>query len=70
MSFNMEEACASLEAGSANGAQIVLTTLSSSDRKSFSHVSHGFHLIIIDEAVQANEVAVLPSISAGAAACF
>ncbi|XP_017701394.2 helicase sen1-like isoform X2 [Phoenix dactylifera] len=68
-SFNMEDARASLEASFANEAEIVFTTLSSSGRKLFSRLSHGFDMVVIDEAAQASEVAVLPPLSLGAARC-
>ncbi|XP_030548808.1 uncharacterized ATP-dependent helicase C29A10.10c-like [Rhodamnia argentea] len=67
--FNLEEARASLEASYANEAEIVFTTVSSSGRKLFSRLSHGFDMVVIDEAAQASEVAVLPPLSLGAARC-
>uniref|UniRef100_A0A0E0M547 Cytochrome b561 domain-containing protein n=1 Tax=Oryza punctata TaxID=4537 RepID=A0A0E0M547_ORYPU len=67
--FNMEDARASLEASFANEAEIVFTTVSSSGRKLFSRLSHGFDMVVIDEAAQASEVAVLPPLSLGAARC-
>ncbi|KAI4389790.1 hypothetical protein MLD38_001974 [Melastoma candidum] len=67
--FNVEEARASLEASYANEAEIVFTTVSSSGRKLFSRLSHGFDMVVIDEAAQASEVAVLPPLSLGAARC-
>ncbi|XP_016461304.2 putative helicase MAGATAMA 3 [Nicotiana tabacum] len=67
--FNMEEARASLEASFANEAEIVFTTVSSSGRKLFSRLTHGFDMVVIDEAAQASEVAVLPPLSLGAARC-
>ncbi|KAB1206603.1 Helicase sen1 [Morella rubra] len=68
-SFNLEEARANLEASFANEAEIVFTTVSSSGRKLFSRLSHGFDMVVIDEAAQASEVAVLPPLSLGAARC-
>ncbi|KAL6642551.1 hypothetical protein ACP70R_020732 [Stipagrostis hirtigluma subsp. patula] len=68
-SFNLEDARASLEASFANEAEIVFTTVSSSGRKLFSRLSHGFDMVVIDEAAQASEVAVLPPLSLGAARC-
>ncbi|WOK91590.1 helicase sen1 isoform X4 [Canna indica] len=68
-SFNMEDARASLEASFANEAEIVFTTVSSSGRKIFSRLTHGFDMVVIDEAAQASEVAVLPPLSLGAARC-
>ncbi|XP_010261244.1 PREDICTED: uncharacterized protein LOC104600108 isoform X2 [Nelumbo nucifera] len=68
-SFNMEEARANLEASFANEAEIVFTTVSSSGRKLFSRLTHGFDMVVIDEAAQASEVAVLPPLSLGAARC-
>uniref|UniRef100_A0A5B6ZND2 ATP-dependent helicase C29A10.10c n=1 Tax=Davidia involucrata TaxID=16924 RepID=A0A5B6ZND2_DAVIN len=68
-SFNLEEARANLEASFANEAEIVFTTVSSSGRKLFSRLTHGFDMVVIDEAAQASEVAVLPPLSLGAARC-
>ncbi|GMH20618.1 hypothetical protein Nepgr_022459 [Nepenthes gracilis] len=65
--FNLEEARASLEASFANEAEIVFTTLSSSGRKLFSRLTHGFDIVVIDEAAQASEVALLPPFCLGAA---
>ncbi|XP_012841037.1 PREDICTED: probable helicase MAGATAMA 3 [Erythranthe guttata] len=67
--FNLEEARADLEASFANEAEIVFTTVSSSGRKLFSRLTHGFDMVVIDEAAQASEVAVLPPLSLGAARC-
>lgn len=67
--FVMEEARASLEASFANEAEIVFTTVSSSGRKLFQRLAHGFDMVVIDEAAQASEVAVLPPLSLGAARC-
>ncbi|KAL9678573.1 hypothetical protein QQ045_016419 [Rhodiola kirilowii] len=67
--FNMEEARANLEASFANEAEIVFTTVSSSGRKLFSRLTHGFDMVVIDEAAQASEAAVLPPLSLGAARC-
>ncbi|KAL8158565.1 hypothetical protein V2J09_000102 [Rumex salicifolius] len=67
--FNLEEARASLEASFANEAEVVFTTLSSSGRKLFSRLTHGFDMVVIDEAAQASEMAVLPPLSLGAARC-
>ncbi|KAM7518597.1 hypothetical protein LguiB_017559 [Lonicera macranthoides] len=67
--FNLEEARASLEASFANEAEIVFTTVSSSGRRLFSRLSHGFDMVVIDEAAQASEVAVLPPLALGAARC-
>ncbi|CAM8889725.1 unnamed protein product [Rhodiola kirilowii] len=67
--FNFEEARASLEASFANEAEIVFTTVSSSGRKLFSRLAHGFDMVVIDEAAQASEVAILPPLSLGATRC-
>ncbi|CAA0805655.1 P-loop containing nucleoside triphosphate hydrolases superfamily protein [Striga hermonthica] len=67
--FNLEDARANLEASFANEAEIVFTTVSSSGRKLFSRLTHGFDMVVIDEAAQASEVAVLPPLSLGAARC-
>ncbi|CAL5348743.1 unnamed protein product [Camellia sinensis] len=67
--FNLEEARASLEASFANEAEIVFTTVSSSGRKLFSRLTHGFDMVVIDEAAQASEVGILPPLSLGAARC-
>ncbi|KAH6759013.1 P-loop containing nucleoside triphosphate hydrolases superfamily protein [Perilla frutescens var. frutescens] len=68
-SFNLEEARANLEASFANEAEIVFTTVSSSGRKLFSRLTHGFDMVVIDEAAQASEVGILPPLSLGAARC-
>ncbi|KAG9451589.1 hypothetical protein H6P81_011554 [Aristolochia fimbriata] len=67
--FNLEEARSNLEASFANEAEIVFTTVSSSGRKLFSRLTHGFDMVVIDEAAQASEVAVLPPLALGAARC-
>ncbi|KAL6493163.1 hypothetical protein OROGR_032922 [Orobanche gracilis] len=67
--YNSEEARANLEASFANEAEIVFTTVSSSGRKLFSRLTHGFDMVVIDEAAQASEVGVLPPLSLGAARC-
>ena len=67
--FNLEEARSKLEASFANEAEIVFTTVSSSGRKLFTRLSHGFDMVVIDEAAQASEVAILPPLSLGAARC-
>ncbi|KAH6827842.1 P-loop containing nucleoside triphosphate hydrolases superfamily protein [Perilla frutescens var. hirtella] len=67
--FNLEEARANLEASFANEAEIVFTTVSSSGRKLFSRLTHGFDMVVIDEAAQASEVGILPPLSLGAARC-
>ncbi|KQJ96146.1 uncharacterized ATP-dependent helicase C29A10.10c [Brachypodium distachyon] len=67
--FNLEDARSSLEASFANEAEIVFTTVSSSGRRLFSRLSHGFDMVVIDEAAQASEVGVLPPLALGAARC-
>ncbi|XP_078436793.1 uncharacterized protein LOC144707525 [Wolffia australiana] len=67
--FNLDEARARLEASFASEAEIVFTTVSSSGRKLFSRIAHGFDMVVIDEAAQASEVAILPPLSLGAARC-
>ncbi|CAI9116342.1 OLC1v1017458C1 [Oldenlandia corymbosa var. corymbosa] len=67
--FSLEDARANLEASFANEAEIVFTTVSSSGRKLFSRLTHGFDMVVIDEAAQASEVGVLPPLSLGAARC-
>ena len=67
--FNLDEARTSLETSFANEAEIVFTTLSSSGRKLFSRLTHGFDMVVIDEAAQASEVGILPPLSLGAARC-
>lgn len=67
--YLLEDARAKLEASFANEAEIVFTTVSSSGRRLFSHLAHGFDMVVIDEAAQASEVAVLPPLSLGAARC-
>ncbi|CAA6671833.1 unnamed protein product [Spirodela intermedia] len=68
-SFSLAEASAELEASFADEAEIVFTTLSSSGRRLFSRLTHGFDMVVIDEAAQAGEVAVLPPLVLGAARC-
>ncbi|KAF9610312.1 hypothetical protein IFM89_021982 [Coptis chinensis] len=68
-SFNLEEARANLEASFANEAEIVFTTVSSSGRKLFTRLTHGFDMVVVDEAAQASEVAILPPLALGAARC-
>ncbi|KVH99549.1 putative helicase MAGATAMA 3 [Cynara cardunculus var. scolymus] len=60
--FNLEEARASLEASFANEAEVVFTTVSSSGRKLFSRLTHGFDMVVIDEAAQASEYRMHPQI--------
>jgi len=48
----------------------VFSTVSSSGRKSFQHLTHDFDMEFIDEAAQASKVAVLPPLSLGAAQCI
>ncbi|KAI5072004.1 hypothetical protein GOP47_0012110 [Adiantum capillus-veneris] len=67
--FSLEDARAKLEASFANEAEIVFTTVSSSGRRLFNHLTHGFDMVVIDEAAQASEAAVLPPLSLGAARC-
>ncbi|KAG8641877.1 hypothetical protein MANES_12G040200v8 [Manihot esculenta] len=67
--FNLDEARSSLEASFANEAEIVFTTVSSSGRKLFSRLTHGFDMVVIDEAAQASEVGVLPPLALGAPRC-
>ncbi|XP_037459597.1 uncharacterized ATP-dependent helicase C29A10.10c-like [Triticum dicoccoides] len=67
--FNLEDARSNLEASFANEAEIVFTTVSSSGRRLFSRLSHGFDMVVIDEAAQASEVGVLPPLALGAARC-
>ncbi|XP_052202174.1 helicase sen1-like [Diospyros lotus] len=67
--FNLNEARANLEASFANEAEIVFTTVSSSGRKLFSRLTHGFDMVVIDEAAQASEVAILPPLCLGVARC-
>lgn len=67
--FRPEDARRKLEASFANEAEIVFTTVSSSGRKIFSQLAHGFDMVVIDEAAQASEVAVLPPLSLRAARC-
>ncbi|KAJ6854345.1 putative ATP-dependent helicase-like [Iris pallida] len=67
--FNLEDARTQLETSFANEAEIVFTTVSSSGRRIFSNLSHGFDMVVIDEAAQASEVAVLTPLVLGAARC-
>ncbi|KAF6149169.1 hypothetical protein GIB67_026025 [Kingdonia uniflora] len=66
---NYEEARANLEASFANEAEVVFTTVSSSGRKLFSRLTHGFDMVVVDEAAQASEVGALPPLALGAARC-
>jgi senataxin len=67
--FSLEDARTKLEASFANEAEIVFTTISSSGRRLFNHLSRGFDMVVIDEAAQASEVAILPPLSLGATRC-
>ncbi|KAL3681980.1 hypothetical protein R1sor_000002 [Riccia sorocarpa] len=67
--FSHDEARQKLEASFANEAEIVFTTVSSSGRRIFTKLAHGFDMVVIDEAAQASEVAVLPPLSLRAARC-
>ncbi|KAL5703926.1 hypothetical protein ACHQM5_022418 [Ranunculus cassubicifolius] len=67
--FNLEDARSNLEASFANEAEILFTTVSSSGRKLFTRLTHGFDMVVIDEAAQASEVGVLPPLALSAARC-
>ncbi|KAL2610776.1 hypothetical protein R1flu_022468 [Riccia fluitans] len=67
--FSYDDARQKLEASFANEAEIVFTTVSSSGRRIFTKLAHGFDMVVIDEAAQASEVAVLPPLSLRAARC-
>ncbi|KAG6543891.1 hypothetical protein Mapa_014731 [Marchantia paleacea] len=67
--FSHDDARQKLEASFANEAEIVFTTVSSSGRRIFTKLAHGFDMVVIDEAAQASEVAVLPPLSLRAARC-
>ncbi|KAJ7540105.1 hypothetical protein O6H91_10G001500 [Diphasiastrum complanatum] len=64
-----EEARGKLEASFASEAEVVFTTVSSSGRRLFTNLARGFDIVVIDEAAQASEVAVLPPLSLGAGRC-
>jgi senataxin len=58
-----------LEASFVDEAEIVFTTLTSSSRRVFRQLTHGFDTVLIDEAAQANEVATLIPFLHGARRC-
>ena len=60
---------AALEASFVDDAEIVFTTLTSSSRKVFRQLTHGFDTVLIDEAAQANEMATLIPFLHGARRC-
>ncbi len=55
-----------LEASFVNEAELVFTTLASAGRTVFARLSHGFDVVLIDEAAQASEVAALVPLRHGA----
>ncbi|CAM6105716.1 unnamed protein product [Calypogeia fissa] len=67
--YSHDDARQKLEASFANEAEIVFTTVSSSGRRIFQKLAHGFDMVVIDEAAQASEVAVMPPLSLRAARC-
>ncbi|KAJ7518585.1 hypothetical protein O6H91_21G075400 [Diphasiastrum complanatum] len=67
--ISQAEARGKLEASFASEAEIVFTTVSSSGRRLFTNLARGFDIVVIDEAAQASEVAVLPPLSLGAGRC-
>eukprot|EP00271_Cylindrocystis_brebissonii_P021924 TRINITY_DN8169_c0_g1_i4.p1 TRINITY_DN8169_c0_g1~~TRINITY_DN8169_c0_g1_i4.p1 ORF type:complete len:1053 (-),score=232.79 TRINITY_DN8169_c0_g1_i4:155-3313(-) len=68
-SMPLEHARNELEASYAAEAEVVFTTLSSSGRRIFSRLQHGFDTVVIDEAAQAGELALLPPLALKAARC-
>ncbi|GJP68522.1 hypothetical protein CLOP_g25215 [Closterium sp. NIES-67] len=58
-----EAARAQLEASFAEEAEVVFTTASSSGRRIFARLSHGFDMCVFDEAAQASEMAALPPLT-------
>jgi senataxin len=58
-----------LEASFVDEAEIVFTTLTSSSRRVFRQLTHGFDTVLVDEAAQANEVATLIPFLHGARRC-
>ena len=58
-----------LEASFVDEEEIVFTTLTSSSRRVFRQLTHGFDTVLIDEAAQANEVATLIPFLHGARRC-
>ena len=73
MAWNQKRAIrkvrAALEASFVDDAEIVFTTLTSSSRKVFRQLTHGFDTVLIDEAAQANEMATLIPFLHGARRC-
>ena len=52
-----------------NEADMVFTTLSSTGRRVFERMKNAFDTVLIDEAAQASEVAVLQPLSFGCKRC-
>ncbi|CAI5956322.1 unnamed protein product [Closterium sp. NIES-64] len=59
----VEAARAQLEASFAEEAEVVFTTASSSGRRIFARLAHGFDMCVFDEAAQASEMAALPPLT-------
>ena len=58
-----------LELSFVNEADMVFTTLSSTGRRVFERMKNAFDTVLIDEAAQASEVAVLQPLSFGCKRC-
>ncbi|CAI7817898.1 unnamed protein product, partial [Closterium sp. NIES-53] len=59
----VDAARAQLEASFAEEAEVVFTTASSSGRRIFARLAHGFDMCVFDEAAQASEMAALPPLT-------
>ncbi|KAL5705865.1 hypothetical protein ACHQM5_024101 [Ranunculus cassubicifolius] len=64
-----EEIRANLQSSFVDDAEIVFTTVSSCGRKLFSHLKCGFDTVVVDEAAQASEVALLPLLTLDVGHC-
>ena len=58
-----------LELSFVQEAEMVFTTLSSTGRKIFSHLENAFENVLVDEAAQASEIAVLQPLMLGCKRC-
>ena len=58
-----------LELSLVQEAEMVFTTLSSTGRKIFSHLENAFENVLVDEAAQASEIAVLQPLMLGCKRC-
>jgi len=58
-----------LELSFVQEAEMVFTTLSSTGRKIFNHLENAFENVLVDEAAQASEIAVLQPLMLGCKRC-